>query len=395
MLGAAGILVASALGLSGPGTWGGNPLDLFRQLPDVDLSFKGDFREDFLMVTNTMRNQFVIEPLKADLEIEAFVDHLLESNTSAENIELNSVFDSLQSQFPGAQYLAANLVSAISRADLLTQLKAWDELAHPEFQEMSTSVVKQDKRLIALSVLSRRIPEFSVDAANQGGGRFFNKCPHCNGVHALDLDRKNKTLILSCPDCERPYDVLAADSSGAMKRANEFLTGFNIPELSNLHGTTTKDKVMEIWKLLACRCSYEHDLSDFNESEVWKTSDETWQQKMGDCEDTSILMVDALITAGIEARVAIGWNGNIGQHAWVVTKIDGEEFVIESTIQDNPTLADLVPVKDASPFYRPEQLFDRECLYFQNDSPDKVAAHYFSDTFWKKSGKTSFRTPQP
>jgi len=384
MVGAAGILVASALGLSGPGSRIGNPLDLFRQLPDVDLGFKGDFRGDFLLETNQMRNQFVIDPLKPDQEIEIFVDQLLESNASPESIELNTVFDSLQSQFPGAQYLAANLVSAVSRADLLTQLAAWDELAHPEFEDMSTSVVKEGKRLVALSVLSRRIPEFSVDAANRGGGRFFNKCPHCNGVHALDLDRKNKTLILSCPDCERPYDVLAAGSSGAMKRASDFLTCFKIPESGDIPGNTTKNKVMEIWKLIAGRCSYEHDLSDYNESEVWKTSDETWEQKMGDCEDTSILMVDALISAGIEARVAIGWNGNIGQHAWVVAKIDGEEFVIESTIQENPTVADLVPVKDASPFYRPEQLFDREYLYFQNDSPDKVAANYFNDSFWTK-----------
>ncbi|MDF1751404.1 MAG: transglutaminase-like domain-containing protein [Verrucomicrobiales bacterium] len=385
MLGSAGILVASTLGLSVPGSLGSNPLMLLKQLPEVDAEFNQAFCGEFLGNTNAMRVGFAVDPLKSDPEIQEFVANFLNGNESPETIELNTVFDTLQEQFPGAQYLAANLVSAVSRDELLAQLTSWDELAHPEFHDASTSVIKSGRRLVALSVLSRRIPEFTVEAANQGGGRFFNRCPHCNSVHALDLNRKSKTLILSCPDCERPYDVLAADAKGMMRRAKDFLTGFQVPGVGLIDASKDKkENILLIWKQVADRCTYEHDLSDFNESEVWKTSDDTWVQKQGDCEDTSILLVDSLISAGYEARVAIGWNGNIGQHAWVVVKIDGEQYVIESTIQDNPGLADLVPVKDASPFYRPEQLFDRQYLYFQNDSPDKVAMNYFADSAWKR-----------
>lgn len=384
MLGAVGILVASAVGFSTPGSLGVNPLALLKQLPEVDSEFNQNFRDDFIGNTNQMRVGFAVDPLKNDAEIQDYITTFLEENATPENIELNEVFDSLQKNFPGAQYLAANLVSAVSRDELLAQLTSWDELAHPEFHEASTSIVKAGRRLVALSVLSRRIPRFSVELANRGGGRFFNSCPHCNSVHALDLDKKSKTLILSCPDCELPYDVLAADCNGEMRRANDFLTGFQVPGVGLIDKNgNKKENVLKIWKQVADRCTYEHDQSDFNESEVWKTSDDTWLQKQGDCEDSSILLVDSLISAGFDARVAIGWNGNIGQHAWVVVNIEGEQFVIESTIQENPTLADLVPVKDASPFYRPEQLFDRQYLYFQNDAPDKVAVDYFADSAWK------------
>ncbi len=385
-LGAALIVAVFTLAASIQAKLGGKGLPFSNSTPAMDQEFRDSFRRDFLMHTNIMRNEFTVASLKNDPEIEAFITQMVATDENPENIDLHTVFDALQQEFPGAQYLAANLVSAGTRESLLEQLSAWDELAHPEFHEVSTALVPAGRKLVAMSVLSRRIPQFSVEAANNGGGRFFNRCPHCKSVHALDLDRKNKTLILSCPDCERPYDVLAADSQGNMRRAYDFFTGFEIPSETAVSGS--KEAVLALWRQVADRCTYEHDQTNFNESEVWKLSDDTWREKMGDCEDTSILLVDALITAGFNARVAIGWNGNIGQHAWVVVDIEGEQFVIESTIQENPTLEDMVPVHEASPFYRPEQLFDRESLYFQNASPEHVSSDYFGDQLWTQVSKS-------
>ena len=379
ILGAVSLLIASAtLGLNVPG---GASLKFLNSLPTVDREFKKEFRSEFLSRSNHLRNEFAVSGLAPDHEIEEFLSGYLSKETDPESIQLNTVFDALQKKYPGAQYLAANLVSAINRDELLTELSEWDELTHPEFKNVSTTVIGTDRKLIAMSVLSRRIPRFSLAAANNGGQRFFNVCPHGGSVHALELNRKTKTLILSCPDCDRAYDVIASDSSGTMRRANEFFTEFQLPGLSPK--ISPKKRVLSIWKTVADRCTYQHDHSEYDQSEVWKTSDETWFERQGDCEDTSILLVDLLISAGFDARVAIGWNGNIGQHAWVVVQVEGEQFVIESTLQESPSMADMIPVKDASPFYRPEQLFDRDRLYFQDATPEKVSSNYFSDSLWK------------
>lgn len=386
MLGIIGMLVVTVLGLSVHSSGGhGSPFAFLKPIPEIDAEFNHVFRNEFLQRINQVRNKFAVETLNPDHQIQNFLTAFLETDHAPETIELDPVLDSLQNKFPGAQYLAANLVSGISRDEILNQLTSWDELVQPEFQEVSVSIVKSGRRMVAMSVLSRRIPEFTIDRANRGGGRFFNKCPHCQSIHALDLDRKNKTLILSCPDCERAYDVLAADSNGDMRRANSYFTGFQVPGVASLDPEADpKQNVLAIWRQVANRCTYEHDHAEFNESEVWKTSDATWLEKQGDCEDTSILLVDSLISAGFDARVAIGWNGNIGQHAWVVLRIGDEQFIIESTIQDNPVLQDLIPVADAAPFYRPEQLFDRNHLYFQNATPEVVSGDYFTDSSWTK-----------
>ena len=389
--GAAGILVASALGLSVPDSiLKPRGFSILHTPPEVDEKFESAFRSDFLSDANLARSGFSLSSLSSDPQIEHFINYYLSDAALPESIELNEVFDELQVRFPGAQYLAANLVSAPSREELMRQLTTWDELIHPEFHNASTAVTKEGRRLYAMSVLSRRIPKFTLEAANHGGGRFFNVCPHEGSVHALDLDRKSKTLILSCPDCGRPYDVLASDSQGQMRRANQFFTEFKLPssQLDKAY-PSKKDCVMAIWQAVAERCSYEHDHSKFAESEVWKTSDETWSEMQGDCEDTSILLVDTLISAGFEARVAIGWNGNIGQHAWAAVNLGGEQYVIESTIQDSPTAADLIPVKDAAPFYRPEQLFDRDRLYFQSGEPEQSSFDYFCESAWTAVSRDS------
>ncbi len=382
MFGAALLFVTSAtVGLTVPGKFQ-DSLTLLRPALVVDEAFLREVRTDFLRGANEVRSQFGISTLGRDGEIEAFLVGCLEAEEAPERSELNVIFDRLQQRYPGAQYLAANLVTAGSREELVGQLCDWDELGHPEFHDLSLAVVALGRRMTALAVLSRRIPRFDLAVANESGGRFYNVCPHDGSIHALELDRKTKTLILSCPDCERPYDVLAADSEGRMRRAVDFFTEFQLPRVSA--SLSPKEQVLAIWRKVAARCRYEHDHAGHDQTEVWKTSDETWFSREGDCEDTSILLVDVLISAGFEARVAIGWNGNIGQHAWVVVDLEGAEYVIESTIQEQPELHDFMPVAEAAPFYRPEQLFDRDYLYYHEEESGGEAAHYFADGVWKR-----------
>jgi len=357
---------------------------LFRPADPVTPAYQRGFRSDFLLEINEGRLPHGLSSVRVDEEVQAFVVDLLDSESHPASLDLERVFDALQEEFPGAQYLAANLVTGRSREDLIASLRLWEAVANPDFDILATAVVRKGRRYTALGVMARRIPRFSLALANRTGGRFYNHCPHCDSTHALSLDRRSRTLILSCPDCESPFDVLASDSRGRMRRANAFFSGFSVPDQSIVSGAQSgEERVLAIWQQIASRCRYEADQRKDDTREAWKTPVETWTEKAGDCEDTSILLADALMSAGFESRVAIGWNGNIGQHAWCVVNVEGTQYVLESTLAGELDHTALVPVEDASAYYKPEQLFDREHLYFSAGNPAKVGEDYFSRDHWR------------
>jgi hypothetical protein len=213
-------------------------------------------------------------------------------------------------------------------------------------------------------------------------------------IHALDLNRETRTLILSCPHCDLPFDVLAAGTTGEIKRATDFLEGFTLESVGKKTPyRSDEEKIVALWGLVADQCEYELDQDRPGSSagdegtssrEVWKTSRETWNEATGDCEDTSILLADVLIGAGFDARVAIGWNGNIGQHAWVVVRLGERQYILESTLQKQIERSDLAAVEEASAFYQPEQLFDRKNIYYSTARPDHFRVDYFWGALWKQ-----------
>ena len=87
-------------------------------------------------------------------------------------------------------------------------------------------------------------------------------------------------------------------------------------------------------KLVVDNISYEEDIG----WEYWKFPSETWADKKADCEDTSFLLTSLLRNA-VDAQVAAGIFTNGIQewgHAWVVVKIDGNSYVLESTLSSMP-----------------------------------------------------------
>ncbi len=360
---------------------------LLRPLPEVNESYQRGFRSDAIAHINRARIPLSIDEAGVDEDIQKFLHAFVAQHPRPEEIELDAVFNDLQSRFPGAQYLAANLVTSGSREELLGKLAGWTAVASPDFNRVNTAVFTHGRRLGALAVMSRRIPAFSLRAANEEGGRFFNQCPHCGEVHALEIEKESRTLILSCPYCELPFDVLAADTAGQIRRAPDFFDGFKLLEHPAAKTQmTSEQRILALWQRIADQCDYQldQDHSDEKEREVWKHSRQTWDEEAGDCEDTSILLADALMSAGFEARVAIGWNGNIGQHAWVVVRVGDRQYVLESTLQDEITLENLVIASQAAAFYQPEQLFDRENLYFTEADESDFRRDYFSPSLWKK-----------
>lgn len=363
--------------------------------PEVDEAYQQGFRSEAIMRINQIRVPAEVGEVQGDELLQHYLEDFVSRHPKPQDIELDEVFDSLQKKFPGAQYLAANLITSASREDLLDRLSSWTAVANPDFNSIITTVFRAGSQIGVLGVMSRRIPEFTLRAANTEGGRFHNRCPHCRVIHALELDRDSRTLILSCPHCDLPFDVLAVGSSGEIKRATDFLEGFRLfEETAGKHPASGEERVLALWSQVADHCEYQLDQDRAGASsedrfrEVWKASGETWHEASGDCEDTSILLADVLISAGFEARVAIGWNGNIGQHAWVVVKVGTRQYILESTLQKKIESSDLVDVESAAAFYQPEQLIDRDRIYYSTARPDRFRLDYFSTSLWKAIPKS-------
>ena len=353
-------------------------------LPDLNGVYQRGFRSDAMIEINEARLPRGSGSVSVDEALQGYVHDLVQAQANPTSLELDDVFNAIQAKFPGAQYLAANLVISTNRKSLLAELGHWEAATNSEFDTVTTSVFQVGHQIGVLGVMSCRIPQFSLRKANSKGGRFFNKCPHCGDVHALEIQKESRTLILSCPYCELPFEVLAVDTGGRIRRATDFFDGFSLKEDSAAEfQPTSEQRIVALWRQVAERCEYQLDQDHISETrEVWKNPRETWVEKAGDCEDTSILLADVLISAGFDARVAIGWNGNIGQHAWVVVKTARRQYLIESTLQGEITVESLVEVNQASAFYKPEHLFDRDQVYFTTARPDEFGNDYFSPKFW-------------
>lgn len=381
------LLVAAALFLTSL-HWSGrvDVVGFFQPRPPLDAAYQRGFRSDSIARFNRLRLPSALPEVTVDESLQAFLDHWVTTLARPEAVELDEVFDVVQSRFPGAQYLAANLVTSRSREDLLDRLSAWSAVASPDFTSINTTVFRTGSRMGVLAVMSRRIPEFSLEEANRKGGRFHNRCPHCGAIHALELARDSQTLILSCPHCELPFDVLAVDDRGRIQRAKDFFDGFYLKETTG-GDATPEQRILDLWGQVADRCDYELDQDRLGEKEggreVWKTASQTWAEASGDCEDTSILLASVLIQAGFEARVAIGWNGNMGQHAWVVVRSGEKQYLLESTIEREIGASDLLEVSEASAYYQPEQLFDSEQIYYTTARPEAFSNDYFSSGIWR------------
>ncbi|MCP5550797.1 MAG: hypothetical protein H7A53_07905 [Akkermansiaceae bacterium] len=341
---------------------------------------------------NALRAQLSQRPVAVSDEIQVALQNFAATRNRLGDTSLNAVFKDLQKRFPGLEQLSATMLFDPSVVGLLEGLDRWKDTTHPEFEQLNTLVFRDGLRQGCIAVLSRRLPAFDLETANREGGRFHKICPHCGAAHAIEFDRRHSdTLILSCPNCGVPYDVIASDTGGHFRRATDFLESFRLPETEAYAKLPEQARLLAIWSAVIRACDYEYDAKNLKLGEAWRTPSQTWTDKRGDCEDTSLLLADALLSAGIEARVAVGWNQRIGSHAWCVARVGGEQFVLESTLRADARSPDpkLLTVAAAAGEYLPEQLFDREALYFRpkakavNDRPPRCD-DYWDAAIWSE-----------
>lgn len=341
------------------------------------------FESKSIQAMNDRRVEVGAPALMADPEIHQALALHAATYSRLSEIDLDPLFAKLQETIPGAEFLSATVLLDPRDEGLVKGLASWSEAANPRYHSLSTLAFRDGLRKGCLAVLARRHPAFDLDAANRDGTTGYRQCPRCGSSHLVTLDRKSQTLILTCPDCQKPYDILAADTVSHYRRANDFLEGFRLPK--DVPGNGDEEHLRQLWAAVLGHCRYELDLPGDRQGEAWKLPSETWRTAAGDCEDTSLLLADALISVGIEARVAVGWNVHIGQHAWCVARIGDRQWVLESTLQlRDGELPELRSVAEAAEEYQPEQLFDRERLYFREDGQIRAGcADYWSETLWQ------------
>lgn len=357
---------------------------VWAQAEEVDQKYKDSFQVELLREFNDLRGVAQLASLDEDDSLQGFLEQWVARQPDPAIINFDEVFAEVQEAYPGAQYLAANLATGSGREELIHKLSGWTSLGNPDFHAVNTVVFSTRHQVGALSLLSHSIPPYTLAAANEVGGRFYNTCPHCCKLHAVEIEKVPRTLILSCPSCGLPFAVLAANRDGEIRAVTSFFDYLKLPEGEEMAvPTSDEERVLALWNKVEARCVYELDAEGETLQEVWKSSQETWADGVGDCEDTAILLADVLLSAGFEARVAIGWNGNIGQHAWVVVRCGEQQYVLESTLEGLIEAEQMSPLSEAAPFYQPEQLFDREHVYVTNTSPEVFRADYFSPTIWQ------------
>jgi len=95
---------------------------------------------------------------------------------------------------------------------------------------------------------------------------------------------------------------------------------------SSTNDKTAYECLNWVWKNI----KYITDRKNKNLNEWWNFCYETLKEKVGDCEDGSILLANMMINSGIpEERVfiAIG-NSVVGYHAWVMYYSDNKEWLV-------------------------------------------------------------------
>ncbi len=306
---------------------------------------------------------------------------------------------------PTFRFEASSVLEAESPEALIAQVKSWPSLTEEEFTHFG-SITRNGKNGNVWTWIFGGIEvsrEEKLDLALEKGGFFSLVCSHCQRESSYELTAHAKYLVMPpCTSCGLTTHVFGPDTEGNYRRACDFLTGFQIPREKveeylpiNHEYREPEDHVLAHWKVILDRCDYEYDTTQRGEMarDVWKLPSQTWDERVGDCEDTTILLTDALISAGFEARVAFGtWEGQ--GHAWCVVKVGNRQRILESTMAHTGAVS-LRSIIDVGKDYVATCMFDRDSIYLRKNAGNLSTPDYFSETYWRqlKINKTTAKPP--
>ncbi len=228
------------------------------------------------------------------------------------------------------------------------------------------------------------LPELTLSGLNNSAAdTFVSQCPHCRKQVALSYTKSSCGFAVDCPTCRRRCRVIAQDTNGKYHDVTTFLLPSVCPEVSA--GTSPLDTMLYLWRVTVSRCRYVEDSGRSALADFWQTPPQTLRRGAGDCEDSSLLLTDWLLTRGISARMAMGAMEG-GGHAWCIARVDGTDYLLEST--DRHPDMNLLPVINPDNGYEPTSLIDRDALYVRAQPNEPFDGDYWSAEKW-------IRLPRP
>lgn len=332
---------------------------------------------------NSHRHRAAKHPLASAVEMQSW----LSQRAAATGItNPSATITALQENLPAYADIEARLFTARRLTDILEEIGYWTTATVGNYSHLCTFLLRNPanpKSVECIVIAARKLPFFEPHLLSQEHAEFCARCTICGHEHPAVINRDVRGLVLKCPSCTKPYDMLCQDLFGDYRHVNHFLTGFSPPshfsdELPRL------EQMLTIWKTVIDHCRYTSDITGVaGQRDQWQVPSQTHGYANGDCEDTSILLTDWLISRGFHARVALGvlsdGDGRSSGHAWVVCRLDGIDYLLESTNFDvnfklPPTVASF------GHLYSPRMLFDRDHIYFRKNegwTPD-----YWSRREW-------------
>ena len=305
------------------------------------------------------------------------------------NDDLNSLKQHVRDASPAYLDVLPFSAHSLTEKNLGDQISQWQGALDPSFTHVAVVVLPSATRLEMSCVLiaGKRMKLLSPEALLENPtDLFFSICSHCGNGHACQISRKSRSVTLECPTCHRVYAMFAADTKAHLHYVNEYLTGYqppahfpkNLPPLSEM---------LLIWSGVSHTCKYlpdapNPDASPADESaDTWQFAQETQILHTGDCEDSAIMLADWLLARGFNARVAVGRCAERGGHAWVVTRLMGKEYLLEST-NPEPDLTHEPLASELGSRYVPEVTFDRDAIYVRREPRASFDGDYWSDKKW-------------
>ncbi|NOZ19830.1 MAG: hypothetical protein GXP25_01945 [Planctomycetes bacterium] len=278
-------------------------------------------------------------------------------------------------------------------AEIVLQIGGWGsveqmsrELAESEFARLkalthlavgvcrSTSGMGQPV-WVAVVIGVRTVPELDPERINQGQRDFYQRCHLCGyqylGRLAKPGSKNMGGLVALCPKCKRRFDVFGIDEDGRYHRPPWFMRGFKPRAM--------KDPI-SAWLFVLTHCRYVLDSKQYGRAEVWQLAEQTYRKRMGDCEDTAILLADWLNASGFWARVVLG-RVRRGGHAWVVISQKGQSYILETTGRGGKHRR-MPPRAEVLTDYFPYVQFNRTGVWFRTSN--KWTGDYRSDKEWAR-----------
>lgn len=343
------------------------------------------FKVDLFDQINYNRIAAKHAPLKIDPDLQKHLERYL---NGAPCDDLNLVTEAVQAELPRYFRVSACTATKPSHTDLLHEFGPFAQKTEPEMTHLACVLIKSTGGLsqTCLLVAGQRLEDFSPELlSEQKTDSFFNYCSHCGHPHICRVSKLQRSQTLECPDCGKTYAVVASDSHGRFRYVNEFLSGYQPPARFPKDQSRVQE-LFTIWSAVHAHCTYRLDPETKKQSQLdcWQTAVETQNLQQGDCEDSSIFLADWLTARGFQVRVALGRYGDMGGHAWCVVRLDGSDYLLESTEGrpdlSNPPLADLIGSR-----YLPEVLFDRKAIYVRGaGSAQTWKGDYWSQQVWSR-----------